>query len=44
MTSRRVFAALCGFAVGLITAPLALVAWLIFAAWFAWNETEGDDI
>lgn len=41
MTPRKLFAALCGLAVGLITAPLALVAWPLFAAWFLYNESEG---
>ena len=42
--TRRIFATLLGFALGVITAPLALVAWPMFAAWSMWNETEGCDL
>ena len=38
--TRRLLNAALGLAVGLITAPLALVAWPAFAAWFMYNETE----
>lgn len=39
--TRRLLNAALGLALGVITAPLALVAWPAFAAWFMFNETEG---
>lgn len=42
--TRRLLNAALGFAAGLITAPLALVAWPAFAAWFAWNISKGYDL
>ena len=42
--TRRIFNAALGFAAGLITAPLALVAWPAFLAWFLFNESEGYDL
>ena len=38
----RLFAALLGLVAGLVTAPLALVIWPAFLAWFAFNESEED--
>lgn len=38
--TRKLLAALLGLAAGIITAPLALVVWPAFCAWFMWNETE----
>ena len=42
--TRRIFAALLGLAAGIVTAPLALVAWPAFLAWFMFNESEGYDL
>ena len=42
--TRRIFTAALGLALGVITAPLALVAWPAFAAWFMFNETEGCEV
>lgn len=42
--TRRILSAALGFAAGLITSPLAMLAWPAFAAWFAWNESEGYDL
>ena len=42
--TRRIFNAALGFAAGILTAPLALVAWPLFLAWFMFNETEGFDV
>ena len=38
----KVVDAVCGFGAGLVTAPIALVAWPIFVAWIAWHDDEGD--
>ena len=38
--TRRLFAALFGFAAGIVTAPLALVAWPFMFAVFLYNEEE----
>ena len=38
--TRRLFNAALGLAVGIATAPIALVAWPLFLAWFSFNETE----
>ena len=37
---RKTVAAVCAFAAGVMTAPLAAVAWPLVLAWFAWNEEE----
>lgn len=37
---RKILAAVFGFAVGVITAPIAAAVWPIFAAWFMFNEEE----
>jgi hypothetical protein len=42
VVTRRLLNAALGGALGVITAPLALIAWPAFAAWFMWNETEED--
>lgn len=42
--TRRLLNAALGLVAGIFTAPLALVAWPLFAAWFMWNESEGCDI
>lgn len=42
--TRRLLTAALGLAAGLITAPLAMLAWPAFTAWFAWNESEGYDL
>ena len=42
--TRRIFNAALGFAAGLVTAPLALVAWPFVAAWFMFNEGEGYEV
>ena len=42
--TRRIFTALLGLAAGIFTAPLALVAWPAFLAWFLYNESEGYDL
>ena len=31
-----------GLVAGIVTAPLALVIWPAFLAWFMFNEAEGD--
>ena len=38
-----ILAAAFGLAVGIVTAPIALVAWPIFAAWFLYNEEKGEE-
>ncbi len=38
--TRKLFAALFGFAAGIVTAPLALVAWPFMFAVFLYNEEE----
>ena len=38
--TRKLFAALFGFVAGIVTAPLALVAWPFMFAVFMWNEEE----
>ena len=44
MKDRRILNAILGLAVGIITLPLAIVAWPILSAWFLMNETEdGED-
>jgi hypothetical protein len=40
---RKLLNALLGFAAGIVTLPLAIFAWPIIAAWFAWDETDGED-
>ena len=40
--TRRLLNAALGFAVGIITIPLAAAAWPFAAAWFAWSETDDD--
>ena len=40
---RKLLNALLGFAAGIVTLPLAILAWPILAAWFAWNETDDGD-
>ena len=42
--TRRLFNAALGLAAGIVTAPLALVAWPALLAWFMYNETEGYDV
>ena len=37
---RKLTAAVCAFAAGVMTAPLAAVAWPLVLAWFAFNEEE----
>ena len=38
--TRKLLAALLGFAAGIVTAPLALVAWPVMIAVFLYNEEE----
>ena len=38
--TRKLFAALFGFAAGIVTAPLAFVAWPFMFAVFLYNEEE----
>jgi uncharacterized membrane protein len=40
---RRLLNAALGLAAGIVTAPLAIVAWPAFLAWFMFNETEGRE-
>lgn len=42
--TRRLLNAALGFVLGVITAPIALVAWPLFCVWFMWNESEGYDL
>lgn len=42
--TRKLLAALLGFAAGIVTAPFALVIWPAFLAWFMFNETEGEEV
>lgn len=42
--TRRLLTAFLGFALGVITDPMALVAWPVFLAWFMYNESEGYDL
>ena len=37
---RKILAAAFGFVAGIATAPLALVVWPVFCAWFFWNEED----
>lgn len=39
---RRIFRAALGLVAGCITAPLMLIAWPIFMAWYLFNETDED--
>lgn len=41
--TRKIANAALGLAAGIVTLPLAIVAWPILAAWFAWRETDGED-
>ena len=43
VTRRKIANALLGLAAGLITLPLAILAWPILAAWFFWDETDAVD-
>ena len=38
---KKFISAFCGLVAGLCTAPLALIAWPVFLAWFLANEEEG---
>ena len=40
---RKLLNAALGLAVGIVTLPLAIFAWPILAAWFAWDETDEDE-
>lgn len=40
---RKLANAALGLAAGIITMPLAIVVWPIFAAWFFWHETDVED-
>lgn len=42
MNKRKLLNAALGLAAGIVTLPLAIFAWPIFAAWFLYNETDGD--
>lgn len=42
MNKRKLLNALLGLAAGLITLPLAILAWPILAAWFFWDETDAE--
>lgn len=39
---QKLLNAALGLAAGIVTLPLAIFAWPIFAAWFLYNETDGD--
>ena len=39
--TRRILSAALGLAAGIVTAPLAKLAWPVFCAWFLFNESEG---
>ncbi len=41
---RKLANALLGLAAGIVTAPIAMLAWPFYLAWFMWNESEGFDI
>lgn len=41
--TRRLLNALLGLAAGIVTAPIALLAWPFYLAWFMFNETEGEE-
>ena len=40
---RKLLNAALGLAAGIVTLPIAIFAWPILAAWFAWDETDDDD-
>ena len=40
MNLRKLANAILGLAAGVITLPLAIFAWPLFAAWFFWNEAK----
>lgn len=37
---RKIFNALLGLSVGIVTMPLAFVIWPVFLAWYMYNETD----
>jgi hypothetical protein len=41
--TRKIANAALGLAAGIFTLPLAIFAWPIIAAWFAWNETDDEE-
>lgn len=41
--TRRLLNSALGFCLGIFTLPVILVAWPFAAAWFMWNETDGDE-
>ena len=40
--TRRIINTVCALVAGAVTAPLALVVYPAFVAWFVWNETENN--
>lgn len=44
MTVRRLTNAAPDFALGVFTAPIALITWPFFLAWYVYNETDGYDL
>lgn len=38
--SVKIFYAILGLSVGIITAPLAFVIWPVFLAWYLYNEAD----
>ena len=42
MIARRIFNALLGFALGLVSVPLVALVWPFALAAWMWNETDGD--
>ena len=40
VNAKKLANGLLGLAAGIVTAPLAVIIWPLFAAWFLYNETE----
>lgn len=40
MNAKQLANGLLGLAAGIVTAPLAVIIWPLFASWFLYNETE----
>ena len=40
MNTKKIANGLLGLAAGVATAPLAVIIWPLFVAWFLYNETE----
>ena len=39
---RRIANAILGFVAGIVSIPLVALIWPMFAAWYMFNETDGD--